>query len=150
MRKTEQPISESFIYPLTNNESEVWEKILHIGGENGWYYGTGLWKLRGKIDELFGGIGYRKGRKQSEALQVGDQIDFWRIIKVDRETKKLVLQAEMSLPGKVLLEWRVAENQLIQQIIFSPAGFKGKAYWYLVKPFHNWVFFRMGKEISKG
>ncbi|PRY89696.1 DUF2867 domain-containing protein [Mongoliibacter ruber] len=149
MDKGAYTFKEIFSYSI-DNKARVWEKVLHIGGENGWYYGTVLWKLRGKIDKIFGGIGYRQGRKNPEALEVGDQIDFWRIIKLDQKSKILALQAEMSLPGKVFIKWRISESKLIQETRFLPEGIKGKAYWYMVRPLHYWIFYKMGKEISKG
>ncbi len=115
-------------------------KIWSIGGENGWYYGTFLWKLRGYFDKFFGGIGLRRGRTHPTELNNGDSLDFWRVIYVNKEAKKLLLYAEMKLPGEAWLEFKIEDNILYQTATFRPQGIAGRLYWYAVTPFHWFVF----------
>ena len=141
-------ISEKMVFPINGNSQKVWERIWQIGGDNGWYYGTRLWKLRGFIDKMSGGIGYRKGRRNPIELEEGDPIDFWRVVLADNKHRFLKLKAEMRLPGEVFLQWEIKQNQLVQTLEFFPNNRKGKAYWFLVRPFHYWIFYQMGKKIT--
>ena len=115
-------------------------KIWSIGGERGWYYGTILWKIRGFMDQLIGGAGLRRGRTNPHRLHAGDALDFWRVIYADRRRKKLLLYAEMKLPGEAWLEFKIENNKLYQTATFRPKGIAGRLYWYLVTPFHWFVF----------
>ena len=125
-------------------------KIWAIGGETGWYYGTILWKLRGYLDKLFGGIGLRRGRTSPTELQVGDALDFWRVIFADKSKQRLLLYAEMKLPGEAWLEFKIENNILKQTATFRPRGLAGRLYWYSVVPFHGFIFNGMIKKLSKG
>ncbi len=124
---------------VTNTESTL-GKIWSIGGETGWYYGTYLWKIRGFIDQFFGGTGLRRGRTNPDQLNAGDALDFWRVIYADKDRKKLLLYAEMRLPGEAWLEFKIEDNTLYQTATFRPKGIAGRLYWYLVTPFHWFVF----------
>lgn len=115
-------------------------KIWSIGGENGWYYGTFLWKLRGYLDKFFGGIGLRRGRTHPTELNNGDSLDFWRVIYANKDAKKLLLYAEMKLPGEAWLEFKIENGVLYQTATFRPQGIAGRLYWYAVTPFHWFVF----------
>jgi len=115
-------------------------KIWSIGGDQGWYYGTFLWKIRGFMDQLAGGTGLRRGRTNPHRLNAGDALDFWRVIYADRRRKKLLLYAEMKLPGEAWLEFKIENNKLYQTATFRPKGIAGRMYWYLVTPFHWFVF----------
>ena len=115
-------------------------KIWGIGGKNGWYYGNFLWKIRGYIDKLFGGIGLRRGRTSPTDLDVGDALDFWRVIFADKNQQKLLLYAEMRLPGEAWLEFKIENNRLKQTATFRPRGLWGRLYWYSVLPFHSFIF----------
>ncbi|GAB1857796.1 SDR family oxidoreductase [Flavobacteriaceae bacterium MHTCC 0001] len=115
-------------------------KIWSIGGENGWYYGTFLWKIRGYIDKLLGGIGLRRGRTNPSDLDAGDALDFWRVIFANKSKQKLLLYAEMRLPGEAWLEFKIRNNKLIQTATFRPRGLWGRLYWYSVLPFHGFIF----------
>ena len=115
-------------------------KIWSIGGESGWYYGNWLWILRGFIDKLFGGVGLRRGRTNKHTINVGDALDFWRVIYANKEEGKLVLFAEMKLPGEAWLEFKIINNTLYQSATFRPSGIWGKLYWYAVLPFHGFIF----------
>jgi hypothetical protein len=115
-------------------------KIWSIGGTTGWYYGTYLWKIRGYIDKLFGGIGLRRGRTHVSELNAGDALDFWRVIYADKAQKKLLLYAEMRLPGEAWLEFKIEDNTLKQTATFRPRGLWGRLYWFSVLPFHAFIF----------
>ncbi|TBM98511.1 SDR family oxidoreductase [Hyunsoonleella flava] len=119
---------------------ETIEKIWSIGGKNGWYYGTFLWRIRGYIDKLFGGIGLRRGRTSPSELDAGDALDFWRVIFADKDKQKLLLYAEMRLPGEAWLEFKIEDNKLKQTATFRPRGLWGRLYWYSVLPFHGFIF----------
>lgn len=124
---------------IINREYTI-EKIWSIGGENGWYYGDWLWNLRGFIDKIFGGVGIRRGRTHKNSLFAGDALDFWRVVYADKKEGKLVLYAEMKLPGEAWLEFKIINNTLYQAATFRPRGFLGKLYWYAVLPFHGFIF----------
>ncbi|WP_343329179.1 SDR family oxidoreductase [Polaribacter staleyi] len=124
-------------------------RIWAIGGETGWYYGTFLWKIRGFLDQFFGGAGLRRGRRHPTELNVGDALDFWRVIYADKEKGKLLLYAEMILPGEAWLEFKIIDNTLHQTATFRPHGLAGRLYWYAVMPFHWFVFNGMISNINK-
>lgn len=122
--------------------------IWSIGGDNGWYYANWLWGLRGFIDKLFGGVGLRRGRKNSTLISAGDSLDFWRVLYADKEEKRFLLYAEMKLPGEAWLEFKIIDHTLFQTATFRPLGLWGRMYWYSVLPFHGLIFRNMLKEIS--
>ncbi|MEO5788621.1 MAG: SDR family oxidoreductase [Gelidibacter sp.] len=115
-------------------------RIWSIGGSTGWYYGNYLWKVRGHMDKLFGGIGLRRGRTHVSELSAGDALDFWRVIFSDKKDKKLLLYAEMKLPGEAWLEFKIEDGLLKQTATFRPRGLAGRLYWYSVLPFHWFIF----------
>ena len=122
------------------DEETTINRIWSIGGSTGWYYGTYLWKIRGYMDKLFGGIGLRRGRTHVSQLDAGDALDFWRVIFSDRKEKKLLLYAEMKLPGEAWLEFKIEDGLLKQTATFRPRGLAGRLYWYSVLPFHWFIF----------
>ncbi len=115
-------------------------KLWSIGGRNGWYYGNWLWRTRGFIDKLWGGVGLRRGRTSPTDLATGDTLDFWRVLFADKEEKRLLLFAEMKLPGEAWLEFEVQDDKLVQTATFRPKGLWGRIYWYSVLPFHGFIF----------
>ncbi|HMR88125.1 MAG TPA: SDR family oxidoreductase [Saprospiraceae bacterium] len=124
------------------------DKIWSIGGQNGWYYGDFLWGLRGFIDQLFGGVGMRRGRKSPTEIYSGDALDFWRVLLADKAEKRLLLYAEMKLPGEAWLEFKIDDkNNLTQTATFRPLGVMGRLYWYAVLPFHGFIFNGMIKKL---
>jgi len=129
----------------------VLDNLWAIGGERGWYYGNWLWKIRGFIDKLFGGVGLRRGRRSPTDLQPGEAVDFWRVLVADREHGRLLLYAEMKLPGEAWLEFRITGPQgnevLSQTATFRPRGVLGRLYWYAVLPFHFFVFEGMLRNV---
>ncbi|MDX1767023.1 MAG: SDR family oxidoreductase [Arenibacter troitsensis] len=122
------------------NEQATINKIWSIGGTTGWYYGNFLWKIRGYLDKLVGGIGLRRGRTHVSELAAGDALDFWRVIFSDKKEKKLLLYAEMKLPGEAWLEFKIDNGLLKQTATFRPRGLAGRLYWYSVYPFHGLIF----------
>ena len=122
------------------NKDYTIERIWSIGGETGWYYGDWLWNFRGFIDKLFGGVGSRRGRTNKHDIHSGDALDFWRVLYANKGEGKLVLYAEMKLPGEAWLEFKIINNTLYQSATFRPKGIWGKLYWYAILPFHGFIF----------
>lgn len=139
--------------PIKNNSVEqVWENIHSIGGDRGWYYGNWLWKIRGYMDKMIGGIGLRRGRTNLNNIHAGDALDFWRVLVADDEQKRLLLFAEMKLPGEAWLEFKIqdeGEPTIYQTATFRPQGLLGRLYWYAVLPFHYFVFNGMIQNIER-
>jgi hypothetical protein len=131
------------------DEDRVLDRIWSIGGKNGWYYANWLWVLRGFLDKLVGGVGLRRGRRSSTQIAAGDSLDFWRVLFSDRSEKRLLLYAEMKLPGEAWLEFRVEDRVLHQVATFRPLGLLGRIYWYAVLPFHGLIFRGMIKRIAE-
>lgn len=130
----------------------VWEVIIRIGGKNGWYFANWLWMLRGLLDRILGGVGLRRGRRNPSELQVGDALDFWRVLELD-QNQRLKLVAEMKLPGEATLEFRINKTDegtiRVDQIArFRPSGLLGLLYWYGVYPLHGYVFRGMLRNIA--
>ena len=127
------------------------ERVWAIGGLNGWYYGNWLWKVRGYLDKLAGGVGLRRGRTHPTKINAGDSLDFWRVLLADKEEKRLLLFAEMKVPGEAWLEFKIDENNVLHQnATFRPKGLLGRAYWYSMYPFHYFIFEGMINRIAKG
>ncbi|MEQ9592705.1 MAG: SDR family oxidoreductase, partial [Cyclobacteriaceae bacterium] len=129
--------------------STTLEKIWRLGGRTGWYYGDWLWVLRGFIDQLFGGVGLRRGRTHEAQLNAGDAVDFWRVLYANKEEGRLLLFAEMKLPGEAWLEFKLTGQKLVQTATFRPRGLWGRMYWYSVLPFHGFVFNGMITQLAK-
>jgi len=130
----------------------VWKSIEQIGGETGWYGADFLWWARGVIDRIVGGVGIRRGRRDPKHLRVGDSLDFWRVEAIEKENV-LRLYAEMILPGKAWLEFRISNEdekvRIVQEATFSPRGLGGQLYWYAVLPLHAFVFPTMLRNIVR-
>ena len=130
---------------------KVLERIWSIGGKTGWYYGDWMWKIRGSIDKVFGGVGLRRGRTHLNKINSGDVIDFWRVLVADKEERRLLLFAEMRLPGEAWLEFSINENNILNQTAtFRPKGLAGRLYWYSMLPFHYFIFNKMLRNIAFG
>ena len=134
---------------------KIWESIEEIGGERGWYGADFLWYLRGLLDRLVGGVGLRRGRRDPKTLRVGESLDFWRVEAIEKsgDERKLRLYAEMILPGKAWLEFRIKrvgdKTEIIQEASFAPRGLGGQIYWYVILPFHAFVFPTMLRNIVR-
>jgi uncharacterized protein YbjT (DUF2867 family) len=124
---------------------QVVNNLWQIGGNRGWYYWNRLWKLRGWLDKLVGGVGLRRGRRSPNQIGAGDALDFWRVLVADKMKGRLLLYAEMKLPGEAWLEFCIKEcegqdPELLQTATFRPKGLLGRLYWYSVWPFHLFIF----------
>ena len=125
------------------------EKTWSIGGQQGWYYANWLWVLRGFFDKLAGGVGLRRGRKSRTEIRAGDSLDFWRVLYAEKNEKRLLLYAEMKLPGEAWLEFKINGDVLTQTVIFRPLGLMGRIYWFAILPFHRIIFRGLINHIAK-
>lgn len=130
------------------DENATLERIFSIGGKTGWYYADFLWRIRGFLDKLFGGVGLSRGRRNLNSLNAGDSVDFWRVLYADKDKKRLLLFAEMKLPGEAWLEFKIKNGVLLQEATFRPLGISGRLYWYSVLPFHGLIFNGMLKKLA--
>ncbi|MDX8431420.1 MAG: SDR family oxidoreductase [Candidatus Algichlamydia australiensis] len=134
---------------IKDSEESTLDRIWSIGGKQGWYGVNYLWAIRGKIDKIFGGVGMRRGRRDPKDLRCGDTLDFWRVILADKPNKRLLLYAEMKLPGEAWLEWRIQKGgQLTQEATYRPKGVWGRLYWWAMFPFHLIIFRKMAKKLA--
>lgn len=129
--------------------SRTVDKIWAIGGNTGWYYANWLWALRGFADKLFGGVGLRRGRRNPDEINAGETLDFWRVLLADKKSPRLLLYAEMKLPGEAWLEFKITDGVLEQTATFRPLGLLGRLYWYSVYPFHGLIFKGMINKLAK-
>ena len=127
---------------------KVFRSALAIGGERGWYKYNVLWRLRGAMDKMAGGYGLNRGRRVKGELRIGDSLDFWKVADI-KPNKRLLLLAQMKLPGKAWLEFSIEGNRLIQTAHYYPHGLWGRLYWYATNPFHNLVFQDLAEKIVK-
>lgn len=139
------------VFPIPGKPDRALENIWRIGGKEGWYYLNRLWELRGFLDKIVGGVGLRRGRRSETELAPGDALDFWRVIVADKEERRLLLFAEMKLPGEAWLEFKIEETRgyysLRQTATFRPKGVVGRLYWYGILPIHIFLFKGMAREI---
>ncbi len=133
--------------PVKNKKLTI-DRIWKLGGDNGWYYGNWLWKIRGYLDKLAGGVGLRRGRTNPKTLNPGDALDFWRVLYANREEGRLLLFAEMKLPGEAWLEFKIENSLLVQTATFRPKGLAGRIYWFIVYPFHGFIFNGLLKKLT--
>lgn len=138
---------------FTRDPDEVLQNVWSIGGERGWYKVDWLWRLRGLLDKFAGGVGLRRGRRSPTDLRAGDQLDFWRVLVADLPGRRLLLYAEMKLPGEAWLQFRIVPDEasgghrLEQLAAFRPRGLAGRLYWYSLVPFHFIIFKGMVENI---
>jgi len=132
----------------------VLDTIARLGGETGWLYGQGLWRLRGWVDQLLGGAGFRQGRRHEAHLRVGDAVDFWRVEAL-APGRLLRLRAELQMPGRAWLQFEVAADeeapertQITQSVFFEPKGLLGTVYWNAVRPVHGLLFAGMLRRLG--
>lgn len=139
---------------VDTDAAAVFQACCRIGGDHGWYATDWLWRLRGMLDRLLGGPGLRRGRRDQMRLLVGDAVDFWRVVAVEKD-RCLELAAEMRLPGQARIEWTIEpigdghQSRLVQTARFRPHGLWGLVYWYSVAALHNLVFPRMVRGIAR-
>ncbi|MBI2743509.1 MAG: SDR family oxidoreductase [Chlamydiales bacterium] len=140
--------------PFSCPVQQVQKRIWSLGGDRGWLTMNWAWKLRGFLDKLAGGPGLRRGRTHPTRLKAGDALDFWRVLLADEKNRRLLLYAEMKLPGEAWLEFEIIPHEtggvLKQTASFRPNGLWGRFYWYSLYPFHVLIFSQMAKQIAKG
>lgn len=134
-------------YRITSIEKTL-DNIWRIGGAHGWFYANWLWEFRGFIDKMVGGVGLRRGRKNQEIIIAGEALDFWRVIYASKSNLRLLLYAEMKLPGEAWLEFSIKNGYLYQVATFRPVGIWGRTYWISLLPFHHFIFGNMIKRIA--
>jgi uncharacterized protein YbjT (DUF2867 family) len=136
-------IIERRVLALSAAPERVFAEVERMGGDGGWPYANVLWRVRGLVDRLVGGVGMRLGRRDRDRLRVGDALDFWRVEDVRRPTL-LRLRAEMKVPGRAWLQYEVTPTEngsrLVQTAFFEPKGLPGLAYWYGLYPVHGLIF----------
>lgn len=130
------------------SKENVFKSFMGIGGKNGWFDYDFLWEMRGLIDKIIGGVGLKRGRRVENELRVGDSLDFWKVVDI-KENERLLLLAQMKLPGTAWLEFKIQDNKLIQSAYFYPKGVFGRLYWYSLVPLHYFVFKNMITSIIK-
>ncbi len=145
-------IVDSRIVVVRCSAAQAFSPIRRIGGETGWYYGDWLWHVRGFIDRLVGGVGLRRGRRDPEHVVPGEALDFWRVEAVEQD-RRLLLFAEMRLPGRAWLQFEVEPAgdwaTIRQTAIYDPVGLSGLVYWYALYPVHTLIFRGMLRRIAR-
>ncbi|MEL7431888.1 MAG: SDR family oxidoreductase [Chlamydiota bacterium] len=140
-----------FTRSFTKNPEQVYACFMDIGGKRGWYYMNWAWTIRGMIDELIGGVGIRRGRASRKKLRIGDALDFWRVLLIDEKERRLLLYAEMKLPGEAWLEFAIHKKgktfYLQQSAIFRPLGILGRLYWYALYVPHYFLLKGLLKQV---
>ena len=130
----------------------LFRSFCRIGGNEGWFHSNWMWRLRGRLDRILMGVGTSRGRRSSSRLRVNDVVDFWRVEDLKRD-KKLLLRAEMKLPGKAWLEFGISQegtgNRLTVRAYYEPRGLPGKIYWLNFLPFHHFIFVNLLKQIDR-
>ena len=130
------------------SKEKIYKSFMSIGGINGWFAFDFLWEIRGFFDKMIGGVGLKRGRRDQNDLRIGDSLDFWKVVDI-KENERLLLFAQMKLPGSAWLEFKIKDNKLIQSAYYYPKGVFGRLYWYILVPIHYFVFNNMIKSIVK-
>lgn len=148
LMQTDERIAESTAPP-----QDLFWAVTRIGGEVGYYAMNWAWRIRGWIDQLIGGVGLRRGRRHPEELRPGESLDFFRVAEIDPATGRLLLQAEMKVPGTAWLEWSAewipGGSRLVQTAWFVPRGLLGRLYWWVLLPFHAPIWRLMVKRMAR-
>jgi len=138
---------------INSNPNQVFSNFMSIGGKRGWYHANWLWKIRGNLDALIGGVGLDRGRTHPLRVKPGDSLDFWRVLVSDKRNRRLLLYGEMKIPGEAWLEFSIKEEEgesfLHQRVTFRPHGILGRLYWYFLIPLHIYVFSGMIRKIAR-
>ena len=136
------------IIPFTSGErqEDVFQSACAVGGSTGWFKYNYLWRIRGALDKIIGGYGLNRGRRINGELRVGDALDFWKVADIKKD-KRLLLYAQMKIPGQAWLEFDVQPDQLVQTAHFLPRGVWGRLYWYAVLPLHHFVFSDLARTV---
>jgi len=144
---------DSYSVTLAGTPEQVWDVVRRIGGDTGWYFGDRLWRLRAFLDKLAGGPGFTRGRRSQEEPVPGEHLDFWRVLAAE-PGKRLLLLAEMKLPGQALLEFRISQKdngatELSMTPSFLPRGLWGPVYWWTFYPAHAYLFKNMLRHMAQ-
>lgn len=138
--------------PVKDSKEAALDRIWCIGGATGYYGWDWAWRLRGLFDQMIGGVGLNRGRRHPTEIRVGDSIDFWKVLRADKEKGDLILYAGMKLPGEAWLEFRLQRDNntwvLVQKATFRPRGIMGRLYWYALLPFHLFIFGKMARSVA--
>jgi len=131
----------------------VYRAFAGLGGERGWLYFNWVWRLRGMVDRMVGGVGSRRGRRDADEVRVGDAVDYWRVEAVEQD-RLLLLRAEIKVPGRAWLQFRAepidgGRSQLLQTAFFAPKGLFGLVYWYVLYPIHNLIFSGLVRKLAQ-
>ena len=152
MTRSKKLLTDSRTLTVPVGPAEAFRAVSSIGGDTGWYAWNSLWKLRGLLDVLVGGVGMRRSGTRRAPLRVGDEVDFWRVEQLEPD-RLLRLKAEMILPGEAWLEFEIsggaASATIRQTATFAPRGLPGRLYWYTVFPLHELVFRGMLRGIAR-
>lgn len=151
LRQREGMIIERRTRTVDAESDALFDVVTRIGGRRGWLYAEWLWKLRGMLDRLVGGVGFRRGRRDPDQLRVGDVLDFWRVEALE-PGELLRLRAEMKLPGTGWLQFEMepgsdGRSRFVQTAYFVPKGLAGLAYWYLLYPLHALIFSHLADRL---
>lgn len=130
------------------SKESVYRTFCSIGGKEGWFGYDWLWEIRGWMDKMLGGAGLNRGRRDNYHLRIGESVDFWRVEDLT-PNERLLLYAQMKVPGKAWLEFKIKGDELIQTAYFYPRGLLGRVYWYILTPVHYLVFRNMIRSILK-
>lgn len=137
---------------VKDSKTAAIERIWRLGGKTGYYSLNWAWQLRGLFDQMIGGVGLNRGRRHPFEIQVGDSIDFWRVILADKNNGHLILYAGMKVPGEAWLQFKLEEINhelfLVQTATFRPKGILGRLYWYFLIPFHFFIFQKMANALA--
>jgi uncharacterized protein YbjT (DUF2867 family) len=152
LENTEGMITETRQLKVHTQPEAVYQAFTSLGGDNGWLFANGLWRVRGIIDRALGGVGLRRGRRHPTQIRIGDPLDFYRVEALEKN-RKMLLRAEMKFPGKAWMLFSVKPidhgySQLTQTAYFAPKGLFGHLYWYLLYPFHTLVFSGLIRAIA--
>lgn len=139
----------SVTFDKGERQKDVFKSACAVGGSNGWFKYNFLWRIRGIMDKLVGGYGLNRGRRLNRELRVGDALDFWKVVDI-KPGKRLLLYAQMKVPGEAWLEFDVQPEQLVQTAHFLPRGLMGRLYWYSVLPVHHFVFSDLARTVVSG
>ncbi len=135
------------------NHAALFRSVIKVGGRKGWFHSNLLWRIRGTMDRLLMGVGTARGRRSETTLRVNDVIDFWRVEALEK-SHLLRLRAEMKVPGRAWLEFRIdpegeRRNRLTVTAYYQSRGLCGRVYWYIFLPFHHFIFHDLIKQIEK-
>ena len=154
LHELETPPAYSVSYTIFTKKDpqSLFQSICRIGGKKGWFHNNWLWRLRGILDRILMGVGTARGRRSLSTLRVNDVIDFWRVEDI-KDGNRILLRAEMKLPGRAWLEFKIANGDRINRLkikaFYQPDGILGVIYWYITLPLHNFIFEGLIRQIEK-